>query len=51
MAKELICPECTTEYWGPFKNAKCGECGHIFRESEKIFQIRLVNYLEERKVK
>jgi hypothetical protein len=34
MALELICPQCETEYWGPVRDAQCGECEHIFLPEE-----------------
>ena len=48
MSKDLICPECGTEYWGPYKDAQCGECEHIFSIREKIFQRDLQEYLIKR---
>ena len=35
MSKELYCPECGTEYWGPVAHAKCNECDYVYTELEK----------------
>ena len=48
MSKELICPECLTEYWGPYKDAQCGWCKHPFTIAEKTFQRNLEKYLSKR---
>jgi len=34
MAKELYCPECGTEYWGPVAHAKCNECDYVYTAHE-----------------
>jgi hypothetical protein len=35
MSKNLYCPKCDVEYWGPSFNAICGSCKYFFSKKDK----------------